>query len=195
MPITKFSQLDLTKTYTYQDYLTWQFKERVELFLGRVFKMSPAPSINHQKILRRVSYYLEKYFWNSKCELLLSPVDVHLPIPKKNRKGDTVVQPDIIVVCDISKLKEQYCDGAPDIVIEILSPGNSKKEMKEKFELYEMSGVPEYWIVDPLNENILRYNFNESKNYIGSKPFVEGEIMESLVIDRLTIPVGEIFKI
>ncbi|WP_042006912.1 Uma2 family endonuclease, partial [Capnocytophaga canis] len=85
-----------------------------------------------------------------------APFDVRLP--KKEEKGDnihTVVQPDLCVICDESKLDERGCIGAPDLIIEILSPGNSKKEMKNKFELYQESGVEEYWIVNPTDENIL----------------------------------------
>ena len=192
--ITSFSQLDPAGYYTYTDYLTWRFKERVELFLGKVMKMSPAPNVYHQQILRRIIYHFEKYLWNSNCQLFPAPFDVRLPVSKKKGKSDTVVQPDLVVICDESKLDEQGCNGAPDIVIEILSPGNSKREMKDKFEIYEASLVPEYWIVDPEHQDIVVYTLNSENKYIGSKPFVESEKVHSTVISDLIVDVVDVFK-
>jgi len=189
--ITSFDQLNPDAYYTYQDYLSWKFQERVELFLGKVFKMSPAPNVQHQ----RISGVIHNSFYNilsvQKCDVFSAPFDVRLPI---SQEKDTVVQPDIVVICDESKLDEQGCNGSPDIVVEILSPGNSRKEMKEKFELYEASLVPEYWIVDPGNEDVVIYTLNVNQKYIGSKPFVSGEHVESLIVPGLHIEVSEVFK-
>ncbi len=101
MSITKFEQLNLNKLYTYTDYLTWQFEERVELIKGKVFKMA-APLKNHQKIVMRLGGELYNMFRNKPCEVYPAPFDVRLPIPKGN-KAYTVVQPDLCVICDESK--------------------------------------------------------------------------------------------
>ncbi len=188
--ITNFNQLDLTKSYTYQDYLSWDFPERVELILGKIFKMSPAPSRYHQKVSRRLFRFIDQFFIEEQCELYSAPFDVVL---KKGKKS-TVVQPDLCVVCDESKLDDQGCNGAPDLIVEILSPGNSTREMKEKFLLYEKNGVKEYWIVDPANKDILVYTLNKEKKYIGSKPFVAGEFVETQVLKGLEMDVVDVFR-
>ncbi len=188
--ITSLDQLDFNKTYTYSDYLSWKFKERVELIRGRIFKMSPAPSTLHQRISMRFNKILLPVLDQRKCEIFNAPFDVFL-----NRKGaHTVVQPDICVICDPNKLTEQGCTGAPDLIIEILSPGNSRKEMKEKFELYEENGVQEYWLADPGNEDITIYSLNKEGKYIGSKPFVAEEHASSSVIAGFSVVVEEVFR-
>ena len=128
--------LDYGKEYTYADYLQWRFKERIEILKGKVFKMSPAPARLHQKISRELGGIFYNYFRNHKCEFYVAPFDVRLVDTRKKSKKDedisTVFQPDICVVCDPKKLDKKGCLGAPDFIIEILSPGNSKKEMKYK---------------------------------------------------------------
>lgn len=148
--ITELSQLDLTKKYTYADYLTWRLKERVELLWGRIMKMGPAPSLKHQPVSGALHRDFANYFRNRSCQVFHAPFDVRLG--EKNMDDDgikSVVQPDIIVVCDEKKLDEKACIRAPDLVIEILSPSSSTKDLKHKYNLYEQVGVPEYWVVDP----------------------------------------------
>jgi Uma2 family endonuclease len=188
--VHSIDQLDLDKTYTYADYLTWQFKERVELIEGRIFRMSPAPNRRHQEIVGDVFFEFKRFLQNKPCQVFIAPFDVRL-----SRKGkDTVVQPDICVICDENKLDEQGCNGSPDIVIEILSPGNSRKERKEKFELYEENEVTEYWMVEPVEEFIIVYTLNEKGKYTGSKPFITGEQVKSTALTGLVIQVSEIFN-
>ncbi len=141
--VTQFSDLDPEGHYTYADYLLWQFQERVELIKGRVFKMSPAPNMSHQRVSGNLSRELLNYFYKKNCQVCIAPFDVRLPVKDKKGRQSTVVQPDICVICDESKLDEQGCNGAPDWVIEILSPGNSRMEMREKFRVYEEAGVRE----------------------------------------------------
>jgi len=188
--ITDFNQLDLTKSYTYKDYLSWDFPERVELILGKIFKMSPGPSRYHQEVSSNLHHFFSNFLWEKSCRLYSAPFDVVL---KKGAKT-TVVQPDLCVVCDESKLDDQGCNGAPDLVVEILSPGNSTREMKEKFLLYEKNGVQEYWIVDPANKDVLVYTLNKQKKYIGSKPFVAGEFVETQVLKGLEMDVVDVFR-
>ena len=106
----------------------------------------------------------------------------------------TVVQPDICVICDEDKLTEQGCTGAPDLIVEVLSPGNSTREMKDKFDLYEENGVREYWLVSPMQQSVIRYNLDSTGKYIGSKHYVSGEAVYSNAIEGFTVEVDEVFK-
>lgn len=192
--ITNINQLDLNKTYSYADYLLWKVQEKIELFKGKILAMSPAPARNHQKIAGNIHGILFPFFRNRKCELYTAPFDVR--IPKKGTKDEeifTVVQPDLCVICDPEKLDDRGCIGAPDLVIEILSPGNSKKEMDIKFTLYEESGVLEYWIVHPTEKAVWVYVL-ENGRYITHKPFVEGEDLVSRVFPDLKINTSDIFE-
>lgn len=190
--ITNINQLDLNKTYSYADYLLWRFKERVELIKGKILKMSPAPSRKHQEISRNINRVLDQYFYGQKCKLYYAPFDVRIPRQSSDDKEVfTVVQPDLCVVCDESKLDDKGCIGAPDLIVEILSPGNSKREMKDKFELYQESGVREYWIVDPNQESVLIYILKNGE-YIGLKPVVD-DTAASYIFPDLTVHTNDIF--
>ena len=133
MPLSHFEDLDLSRQYTYSDYLTWEFQERVELLRGWVARMSPAPNLYHQTVAANL-YALAGPQIVRPCKFFPAPFDVHL---RRTHGGESVVQPDFCVVCAPTKLTQQGCDGAPDWVIEILSPGNSKREMRDKLALYE----------------------------------------------------------
>ena len=190
-PVTNFSDLDLTKQYSYSDYLLWQFSERVELIKGCILKMSPAPSRKHQTISKNVTYKLLQFLDKKPCNLFFAPFDVRLPI-KSAKKDTTVVQPDICIICDENKLDDQGCNGAPDLIIEILSPNNSKHDLDTKFKLYQESGVQEYWIVEPEEKFVLVYTL-QNDIYIGQKPFSIGEIITSKVFPDMKIEVADVF--
>lgn len=193
--IYNLSDLDLTKTYSYADYLLWQFQERVELIKGKIFEMSPAPSRKHQVISRILNRYLDRYFEMKPCGLFYAPFDVRLINFKKStddNKVFTVVQPDLCLVCDNSKLDDRGCIGSPDLVIEILSPGNSKKEMGIKFNLYEEIQIKEYWIINPTENSIFVYTLKEGK-YSGLKPCIEGEKIKSPLFPELDFEIEKIF--
>lgn len=193
--VTDINQLDLDGTYTYADYLLWRIEERLELIKGKIFKMSPAPSLVHQRISTRLQGTLFNFLKARSCDLFSAPFDVRLYNDKKskdaNRQIYTVVQPDLCVVCDTSKLDQRGCLGAPDLIIEILSPGNSSKEMNEKFDLYEESGVREYWLVEPAENAVWVYVLNEEGKYIGLKPTTT--ILKSSIFPDLVIDLKEIF--
>lgn len=191
--VVNLQQLDLSGYYTYTDYLTWRFKERVELIKGMIFKMSPAPSMNHQRISMKLSSKLDSYLEDHKCEVFHAPFDVRLPVSRKKGKVDTVVQPDICVICDEKKLEKQGCNGAPDLVVEILSPGNSKTEMRDKYSVYEESGVKEYWLIDPANEAGIIYTLDRKGKYIGSPFYTAGQQMQSKVIKGFKFDLSLIF--
>lgn len=193
MAITDLSQLDLDKSYTYADYLTWQLQERIELIKGKIFKMSPAPNTMHQKVSTRTLVTLVGCFGDKKCQVFSAPFDVRLFKKSKNDKQvTTVVQPDLCVICDENKLDEKGCIGSPDLVVEILSPGNSKKEMRNKYDLYEEYGVKEYWIIFP-HEQVLQIYTLKNGKYIALRPLVPSDIITSELWKEMDFDVAKLF--
>jgi Uma2 family endonuclease len=194
--ITSLSQLDMNGTYTYADYLTWQFEQAVELIKGHILPMA-APSRRHQSISWQLTLKVGITFKNQKCRAYAAPFDVRLFDKKKSVKANkdvfTVVQPDICIICDEDKLDDSGCQGAPDLVIEILSPGNSKKEMRIKKSLYEENQIREYWIVDPERETVHQFVLNEKDLYDPPMIYVSEEIVECAIFPELQVPLDEIF--
>ena len=191
--ITNFSDLDLTKEYTFSDYMMWQFSDRVELLRGFINKMSPAPNRRHQALSRNLSYlFLKKFKKGTTCEVYFAPFDVRLPVPTA-KKDTTVVQPDICIICDKNKLDNQGCNGAPDLIVEIFSPSNAKHDADTKFKLYEESGVKEYWMVEPEQQMVFVYSLQNSL-YVGLKPFTKGQTIDSPLFPDLKVEVDEIFE-
>jgi len=195
MVITSLDQLDPNGSYTYADYLLWQFSERVELLRGKVRQMA-APSRKHQKVSRNIQHFLSNALWKSTYQMYSAPFDVRLTrfSKLKNQEVTTVVQPDLCVICDPAKLDDRGCIGAPDLIIEILSPGNSRTEMRDKFELYQEAGVLEYWIVSPAESTIQVWKLNEQGFYIGLPPVVEGDLLTTPIIPNLEVDVTEVFE-
>lgn len=190
--ITSLDQLDLNQSYTYSDYLKWKLKERVEIIKGKIMAMSPAPLRQHQRISMKLTSNFLKYFDNHQCQLYSAPFDVRFPDENGNIK--TVVQPDLCVICEHQKLDKKGCIGAPDLIVEILSPGNSKKEMKDKYELYQEQGVKEYWVVNPAEQNILVYVL-ENEKYIGIQPVVEGDVITSPTFPALSFSTAGLYDL
>jgi Putative restriction endonuclease len=128
----KVNEPEMNGSYTYADYLTWRWDQMVELIHGKIYKMSPAPTSLHQIVSRELSLQIGNYLKKKKCQMFSAPFDVRLP--KSKKKGDqfidTVVQPDICVICDPKKIDEAGCLGAPDWIIEILSPHTSSKDLR-----------------------------------------------------------------
>ena len=140
------SMLESYKKYTYSDYLDWSDGNRCELIDGIVYMMS-APNIWHQRMVRRLIAKLDNILEGGPCEPLVSPVDVRL-FPKRDDSDDVVVQPDVVVVCDDSKLSDDVaCNGAPDVVFEVMSDSSALYDLNVKKALYEKAGVKEYWII------------------------------------------------
>lgn len=191
--VTDLKQLDLSKQYTYADYLTWKLKERVELLKGFIHKMSPAPNRQHQVIARNTFLSISNSLKKEKCEVYFAPFDVRLSNEQDNEKTFTVVQPDICIICDESKLDYKGCLGAPDMIVEILSPGNTQKEMKAKFDLYEEAGVIEYLIIDPEHHSILQFKLID-KVFTSGRPLTTTDILTSHAIKDLEVSVEEVFK-
>lgn len=181
--------------YSYADYLTWQLDEMVELIKGKVFRSAAAaPRRIHQEISGKVFNKLFNFLEKHPCKVYEAPFDVRLPVKsKKNEDIDTVVQPDICVICDKSKLDVMGCIGAPDLIVEILSPGSNKKELKNKYEVFEESGVKEYWIIHPDEQTVMTYTLTTGK-YIPSRLFTSGDVIESNSIPGYRLDLEYVFK-
>lgn len=190
----QLSDLDLSKTYSYADYLQWTFEDRLELIKGKIFKMTPAPALLHQRISWRLSGELYHYLKNKSCQAFAAPFDVRLSRKRENdeKKIFTVVQPDICVVCDPSKIDARGCTGAPDIVVEILSPGNNQKELRNKYEVYEEAGVKEYWIVSPQDKTFLKYTLI-SGAYQPSRLMTTGDIITTEILPGFELNLDTVF--
>ncbi|HAI77294.1 MAG TPA: hypothetical protein DCM08_13745 [Microscillaceae bacterium] len=188
--------LDLNRLYSYADYLQWQFEESLELIRGQVFWMSPAPKRQHQDIARELSSIFSQYLKNKPCKVYFAPFDVRLPAQAAdNSKADqitTVVQPDICVVCDPAKLDDRGCLGAPDLIIEIVSPSTAAKDTGIKFELYESAGVAEYWIVYPVG-TIHVYWLDEKGKYYQAGIYSKLHHLEVKTLPGLTIELAQVF--
>jgi len=187
--------IDASLTYTYAHYLNWLFDDRVELIKGKVFRMSPAPSRFHQKVSVRISASLFNYLKNRSCEVYTAPFDVRFPNGIFEDKDIyTFLQPDLCVICDSSKLDDRGCIGAPDIVIEILSPGNNKKELLYKYSIYEEFGVKEYWVIDPLNYTVQQHSLDISGKYIASGLFTMKDHVQSDILPGFELSLAELFE-
>jgi Uma2 family endonuclease len=181
--------------YTYADYLTWEMDEMVELIKGKVFRRAAAaPGTTHQKISLRLGSAFLIFLKGKPCQVFQAPFDVRLPVrSKRNQDIDTVVQPDLCVVCDESKILESGCLGAPDLVVEILSPGNNRRELKNKFEVYEEAGVREYWVIHPVEQTLLIYSLLEGR-YHASRLFTSGDEITSVCLPGFLLNLEDIFE-
>jgi Uma2 family endonuclease len=194
--ITTLADLDLSKQYSYADYLTWQFTERVELLKGFIRKIS-APSVKHQKISRQLARPLLNFFSKSDCNVFYAPFDVRLYNSRQLKLADkdiyTVVQPDLCVICDAEKLDERGCSGAPDWIIEILSPGNPQTDLRDKYALYQENGVREYWIVFP-NEQIVEQFVLQNGAYYLHAAYGKEDTALPLLFPELSISLQDVFE-
>lgn len=147
-----------TQFYCYGDYLTWPDDTRYELIDGQAYAMSPAPDLAHQEVAGEIYLQARLALKNKPCRAFIAPVDVRLP--KRDEADDlidTVVQPDVLVVCDSSKLGRRGVRGAPDWVVEVLSPATAGHDQIRKRTLYERCGVKEYWLVHPVDRLLTVY--------------------------------------
>jgi len=186
--------LDLTKKYSFFDYLTWINDVRCELVDGFVRLLMPAPLRVHQELSRNLSRPFVNFLHRKECKVY-APFDVRFP--KENKTDDkeifTVLQPDICVICDLTKLDERGCLGAPDLVIEIVSSSTSKRDTQEKFDIYEKSGVKEYWLVFPYEQTISVF-VSENNKFILKKMYAaDDEIPVCIFNGSLVVDLKEVF--
>ena len=190
----KEPELDYNRHYTYADYLNFTFGEMVEIIKGRLFRMSPAPSATHQRISGRLFTLISNFLWSNKCQVFTAPFDVIFRVKDKDfMQSDRVVQPDIVVICDPEKIQERGCFGAPDWIIEILSPHTTKKDVQDKFELYEESGVREYWVIEPKNQSVEVFVL-ENDVYKRIRTYVQDDIAPCNTLPDLTIDLKVLFE-
>lgn len=192
--------------FTYREYCSWPDDERWELIDGVAYDMCAAPVRKHQELSFNLTVLIGEYLKGKECRAYTAPFDVFLPdyIDQDTDDISTVVQPDLSVICNPNKLIDKGCYGAPDLIIEILSPSTSKKDLNEKFQLYEKHGVKEYWIVDPGNKYIQVFHLlTESKD---SGKYDDGTLVppanwredkntiaESVVLDGFKVDVIKLF--
>lgn len=196
--ITQLSQLDLNKTYNYADYLTWRLDAAVELIKGKIMLMSPAPNVGHQTLAANLYGLFYNFFRHKHCRFFPAPFDVRLYDRKKsilaNKEIHSVVQPDVCVVCNPEILDKQGCNGAPDWIVEILSKGNSKKEMQLKFALYQESGVTEYWIVYPNDQAINQFVLDENQHYQLKAMYTDDDVAVSHLFPDFSLDLTDVFE-
>lgn len=179
--------------YSYADYLTWELDEMVELIKGKVFKKAAAPRRIHQYATTILLSSFYQKLTEGPCQVYPAPFDVRLPKQSSSdNKIFTVVQPDICVVCDPDKLDEKGCIGAPDLVVEILSPGNKQHELKRKYEVYEEAGIKEYWLLDPESQTLLIYTL-ENNFYRASRLMTSGDTATSHVLSGFELDLEKFF--
>jgi Uma2 family endonuclease len=179
--------------YTYADYLNWDFEEIVELIKGKIFTKAAAPNRRHQAVSRNMVIHFGNFLDKQPCRVYSAPFDVRFSRNSEYSKIDSVVQPDICVICDLTKLDSKGCFGAPDLIVEILSPGNSRVEVQNKYELYQEYGVREYWVVHPTDCTLLIYTLIDGK-FIPSKLFTSGDRITSIVLPGFELDLEEVFK-
>jgi Uma2 family endonuclease len=144
--------------HTYADYLTWPEDVRYELIDGAAYLMAPAPTLDHQDIAGEIYFQLRRALAGKPCRAFIAPVDVRLPkAGEEDELVDTVVQPDVLVVCDRAKLDRRGVRGAPDLVVEVLSPSTASHDHVLKRRVYERAGVKEYWLVHPADRIVTIY--------------------------------------
>lgn len=183
------------RNYTYADYLTWDDGQRWELIDGEAYCMSPAPGVRHQKISAELLRQVANHLKGKPCQVFASPFDVRLSDSSaaSDNYVDTVVQPDLLVICDKSRLDEKGCNGAPDLVIEILSHSTAFVDLKTKFDLYQRHGVLEYWIIHPAEQTLLVYKRGTDGLYGAADRYAGADKVPVPLLGDLEIDLAEVF--
>ncbi len=183
MPVAK----KRAEKYTCSDYLTWPDDERWEIIGGEAYNMTPAPGIKHQNVVVNFTRIIGNELKGKPCRPFVAPTDVVL-------SNHDVVQPDIFVVCDEKKITEANIQGAPDLVVEVLSPATALKDKREKRALYERSAVREYIIIDPIELYVERFVL-KGKRYGESEIFGPQEVLPLTSLKGIDITLWEIFEV
>jgi len=178
--------------YSWSDYLAWPEGERYELVDGIAWAMSPAPRRRHQETSRAIFRQIDGLLSGKPCEAYFAPFDVKLS-PDDDNDAPTVVQPDITVTCDRTKLTEQGMTGPPDLVIEIVSPDSGLIDRRRKFDLYERFGVTEYWIVDQDEKVVEVYCLGEDGTYRRIGAFGPEDTVTAEAVPELSVSLAEVF--
>jgi Uma2 family endonuclease len=151
------------RSFSYRDYLGWGDEHRYELIDGMAYLMAPAPAIEHQGVVGELFYQLRMQLEGHRCRPFVAPVDVRLPkVGQSDDEADTVVQPDVFVICDSGKIDARGVRGAPDFVVEVLSPATAARDQIDKKKIYERAGVREYWLVHPTDRLVTIYRAGDA---------------------------------
>lgn len=187
-------QRSINTKFNYGQYLDWDDGKRWELIDGIPYDMSPAPNRKHQKIIGNLFIQISNYFKGKPCEIYIAPFDIRLSESYEDEHViETVVQPDLSIFCDKSKLDEKGAKGAPDWVIEVLSPGTAYKDLNIKLLLYQQYQVKEYWIVDPETSNIHVFQLDKSLKYLPGTLYEKGQPIDVSIFKDLRIETSGIF--
>ena len=173
--------------YTYKDYALWPDSPRYELINGIAIEMT-APTQYHQGMLMELGRQFANFLKGKSCKVFLAPFDVRL---NYSASDDTVVQPDLVVVCDHKKLNGKHCLGAPDLALEIVSPSTARIDTVVKFKLYKEAGVKEFWIVEPLNR-LLSVHLLSGKEYM-TNYYSDTDIVSVSVLEGCEIHLADVF--
>lgn len=189
-------QLDLDKRYSYADYLTWMDDKRRELINGFIKMMSPAPRRIHQEVASSLFLIIGYQLANNPCRAYFAPFDVRLPKNPGETSDEqvyTVVQPDISVICDLSKLDDKGCIGAPDFIIEIISPGTAKHDVEDKYHLYEKHGVKEYWIVYPESKAVSVFSLDIKGKFQMVGMYADDSVIKVNIFENISVDLKTVF--
>lgn len=184
-----------TDKFSYADYLTWNDDKRREIIEGWAYDMSPAPKQKHQTVSMNLSRIFSNYLKGKSCKVFAAAFDVCLC--EKNESDEeieNVVQPDISIFCDNSKLNDKGAKGSPDLIVEILSESTYKKDLGVKLLLYQKYGVKEYWIIDPATDSLTVYKLDTSGRYQIDKEYTKDEKIIVGIFPELEIKINEIFE-
>lgn len=185
--------------HTYEDYCSWPEDERWELIDGVAYakeggsqEIAPPSSRRHQEVVGELFFQIANFLRGKPCKVYVAPFDVRL---SPGQRRDTVVQPDISVISNLSKLDDQGCEGAPDWIIEVSSPASSRLDTVRKYLLYEACGVREYWIVNPMAETVMVFRLGEDGRYGRLQPYEnEGTIPVGIFDGALEIDLAAVFQ-
>lgn len=183
------------KTYSYADYLDWDNDFNSEAIDGEIISMSPSPTPKHQDIVGELTAEFKMFLRGKKCMAFSAPMDVCL-FANKDSEPNTIldwVQPDLLVVCDSSKIGDKNIYGAPDLIVEVLSPSTARNDRLIKYTSYEKAGVKEYWIVDPYNMTVEIYSL-EGASFIQSEILGKDDLLTATIFPELEIDLKNIFK-
>jgi Uma2 family endonuclease len=181
--------------YTYKNYLGWDDGKRWEIIRGEAYDMTPAPVTIHQIISRELLVQIAVQLEDRTCEVFCAPFDVRIPLgAEKELEIENVVQPDIVVICDETKIDTKGCLGVPDFIIEILSPSTSRKDRLDKFNLYEEAGVKEYWLVSPDEKMVQVFHLGDDGKYGRPAMFGENHTVQLEAVNDLSIDLNPVFR-
>lgn len=184
----------LQDIFTFKDYLQWDREERWELRNGVARAMPPSPGPRHQEVVLEIAARFRDQLAGKPCRPYVAPLDVRLP------EGDepddeirTVVQPDVMVICDPSRMDRRGYRGAPDLVVEVVSPASAASDLREKVELYERHGVKEYWVCHPEDRILFRFVRGPDGQYGRTRIFSDSENVPCDAVPGLYLDLSGVF--